>query len=274
MADVRVRAATAGDYRLYATLFPELGVHNPIPDAAHWAAEWMPWTLIAELDGVPCGYGYFQTLAGVGYVRNVVTAPESRGRGVGRALMDGMAERLRAGGAHEWRLNVLPDNAPALRLYERVGLQPVYSSWALRVPWACVAGLPVDPPGLVAREVRPGEDAELERRFDVPCGQLAFDRARPGRALVQLLEAGATPVGLASFDPAFPGAFPFKVSRPELGGPLLRALRPRALPEHRAINIVVEADEGLLRLLQDAGASLRMAFLHLRGPLPRAVRSD
>lgn len=48
-------------------------------------------------------------------------APERRGEGLGRALLDEVLAWARARGAERVRLDVNPDQAPALRLYETAG---------------------------------------------------------------------------------------------------------------------------------------------------------
>src|SRR6185369_15814645 len=106
------------DHGVMASLFPELGVDDPVPDLERWRREMVADTLIAEEQGRPVGYLYLQALRETGHVRHVVVSPEARGEGVGRALMAAAAERFRAAGAREWALNVKPDNVPAVRLYE------------------------------------------------------------------------------------------------------------------------------------------------------------
>jgi RimJ/RimL family protein N-acetyltransferase len=48
-------------------------------------------------------------------------AAEARGRGIGRALLDGLIEAARDLGAHKVELQVWPHNEPAIRLYRSRG---------------------------------------------------------------------------------------------------------------------------------------------------------
>ncbi|MCB9454033.1 MAG: GNAT family N-acetyltransferase [Anaerolineaceae bacterium] len=66
-----------------------------------------------------------------GYVGlfDIVVAPELRGRGLGEQLVLYLLDWGRAAGAHTGYLQVMLNNAPALRLYERVGFREVYRYW-------------------------------------------------------------------------------------------------------------------------------------------------
>jgi hypothetical protein len=103
----------------------------------------------------------------------------------------------------------------------------------------------------------------------VLAGRLRIIRARGNRVIVQLRNPGGAPVGLACFDPAFPGAFPFAAARPGLAAPLLRAIAPHARPGDTSLQVVVERDDALVDALRAAGAEIRMRLVHYIGPLPR-----
>jgi ribosomal protein S18 acetylase RimI-like enzyme len=68
---------------------------------------------------------------------DVCTSEAHRGRGIGTALCVELMRTARLHGAgHAW-LSVLDDNAPALRVYEKLGFRPVYDYWYRRRPaWA------------------------------------------------------------------------------------------------------------------------------------------
>jgi ribosomal protein S18 acetylase RimI-like enzyme len=58
----------------------------------------------------------------IGHIVGMMVHPESRGIGVGRALLDACIARCRAGGDVEMlTLSVTSGNEPALRLYEQAG---------------------------------------------------------------------------------------------------------------------------------------------------------
>ncbi len=56
-------------------------------------------------------------------IRGLAVAPEARGQGIGRALLEAACESARAAGIRRMTLRVLAHNAPARRLYGRCGFQ-------------------------------------------------------------------------------------------------------------------------------------------------------
>ncbi len=62
---------------------------------------------------------------GEAWCSGLAVAPTLRGGGLGRQLMDTIQAKAAAAGAHALRLEVLVHNAPARRLYESLGYQPV-----------------------------------------------------------------------------------------------------------------------------------------------------
>ena len=53
----------------------------------------------------------------------VAIVAEGRGRGGGRELLGAIIDHARASGAHKLELEVWPDNAPAIALYESAGFE-------------------------------------------------------------------------------------------------------------------------------------------------------
>ena len=265
---MEIRPAAAADYPTFATLFAELGIPDPVPTSERFAAEIAPHALVGERDGGVIGYVYFKKLELEGYVFNVVVAPAARGAGAGEALMRAAAARLRLDGAAVWHLNVKAENAPAIRLYERLGMARAYRTSAVWLGWDQALSLPAGAGDAVeVVPVVPGDDAALERRFHIVAGRLAQMRARSPRVLFQLRERGAA-VGVASFNPEYPGAYPFCVARPELAGVLLHAMHPHARPGDRELQLMVEDDAALVALLVARGGDVRMELYHYSGPLP------
>lgn len=54
------------------------------------------------------------------YLQDLFVDPATRGRGIGRALIEAVGERARAGGATRYYWNTYSDNATARRLYDLV----------------------------------------------------------------------------------------------------------------------------------------------------------
>jgi ribosomal protein S18 acetylase RimI-like enzyme len=261
---LQLRPAEARDYETYVALFAELGVDHPPLSRERWLAEMVPGGRCAERGGVVVGYCYFQALKEAGYVRNLTVAPSARRQGVGRALMEQVARELVAGGARTWRLNVMAQNVPAMRLYESLRMRPVYRSNVMRFTWNLVGRLPGPARTLTAREL--ADDAAVESAFGLPIGQLATARQKGGRVLMELYDGGVC--GVAVFSPDFPGAFPFRVKHPTFARPLLDGLRPHARPGEERMGVVVEDDDALADLLVSAGATVQARMVHYEGPLP------
>jgi ribosomal protein S18 acetylase RimI-like enzyme len=67
-------------------------------------------------------FGYDLEFAGRdAFITELFVEPASRGRGVGRALLDAMIERLRGCGVRAVHLMVRPENERARSLYESIG---------------------------------------------------------------------------------------------------------------------------------------------------------
>lgn len=263
-----IRPARIADYASFVALVPELRVDDPVPDAGHWAAEIAASTLIAERDGHVVGYSYFQQVGSTGYIRHLVVSPAARGCGVGGALMAALRQGFRDSGATSWDLNVRPDNNPAIRLYERSGLRAQYRSTALSLSWDRLAALPGPQVAVVVRVVQPPEDQRFERTLRLLPGQLSSGRSLPGRVIVGLLQgADDAPVGVAVFDPDFPGASCFRVAHPSFAAALLAGVRTHALAHHLLVALFVEEDEATVKVLIAAGATVRLEALHYRGAL-------
>lgn len=256
-----LRPARDADYDFYVRLMPELAVGDPPAAPEKWKATQLADTLIAERGGVAVGICWWQQLEGNGYVRHLIVAPEARRLGVGRALLEDVAWRLRAAGCTTWRLNVKPDNAPAIALYRALGMSREYRSNSLRVDWPVLERLPATT--LQATLVEPADDAALEAAFSLPAGQVAHDR-RTGRVL---LRVGPPLVGFAAFNPDFPGSFPFRARSSEAARAILEAMRAHSRPGATYAGVVVENDDALAATLRAAGAVLRLEFDHYSGAL-------
>ena len=187
--------------------------------------------------------------------------------------MRAIAARLRDLGCARWCLNVKRDNAPAIRLYERVGMKRAYGSSAIDVPWTVPASLPASPAGVTACVVDPADDAAIEDAWSMPRGRLAQQRAQPGRLLFRLADAAGPRelgLGVACFAPAFPGAFPFRGASIERASALFAVIRAHAQPEDTHLHVLDEDDEALAAALVACGAVVSFDLWHFEGALPPA----
>lgn len=269
-----IRDMRAGDYPSFARLFPELESGDAVPAEATFAAKIAPAAVVAEQDGELVGYIYFQIFDREGYIRHVAVDRRVRGRGVGRALMEAVAGRLRAAGCARWRLNVKPENEPAVGLYAGFGMAVVHASATLRFRWTLVDMITMLPRRLSIARITEEEMAGIEGHFDLPAGQLRYLDRSPTTHLLRLVDAdlpGDLTLGFAAFDVRFGGAFPFRVAEPGLAGPLLAGLRPLAQPENPWMQVVAEGDPRMAEMLLASGASVAMRFVHMVGPIPAAA---
>ncbi len=81
--------------------------------------------LIAKLDGQVVGIAHFlehpsTSSADVCYLQDLFTAPAARGRGVGRALIDAVAEHARRRGCARVYWQTKTTNVEARRLYDKI----------------------------------------------------------------------------------------------------------------------------------------------------------
>jgi ribosomal protein S18 acetylase RimI-like enzyme len=130
---VDVQIATRVDNDLveaFQRLIPQLSKSNPAPtkeqlesivasDSSH--------ILLAKVDDVIVGsltLVIFHIPTGVrAWIEDVVVDADARGKGVGAQLMQGMLSRLHSLGVTRVGLGVFAANAPAKRLYEKVGFE-------------------------------------------------------------------------------------------------------------------------------------------------------
>jgi GNAT superfamily N-acetyltransferase len=263
---VTIRPARADDYSTFSRLFPELEVPDPVPERGRFETEMMPTSLIAEDGMAGLGIVYYQVLQGVGFVRMIMVDPAARRRGVGRALMIAARDIFTRASCAEWRLNTFPHNTRAIPLYESLGLRRVHLNRVVRVAWSLLDHATAAP-GVCARPIEPSDDARVEAATNLLPGQLPDARAKQGRVLVLLEDDAKTVLGGAIFDPSFPGAYPFRVTRPELATTLLLALRPHALAEQTFVGVVCENQPEVADALLALGGTLTLETQHMRGPL-------
>jgi ribosomal protein S18 acetylase RimI-like enzyme len=265
------REATVDDYPVYVHLYPELGKDAPVIDRDKWVAEMVHRTIFLERGGSVVAYAVCNLYESNGYVVQIVVDPRVRREGIGRSLLGVLAARFRRAGCSTWSLDVKVDNAPAIALYESVGLRTARRSTSLRLTWAAVDRLPRDGREVVSEVVDPADDEALEAAFDLPRGQLAVLRTRKGRIQVRLVdvaEPSQMKVGVGVVDRSWPGVFPFRVARPTLAAELLLAARVYLPAGPSIVNVVADGDPELLRILKEAGAEVIVETLYMQGALP------
>jgi ribosomal protein S18 acetylase RimI-like enzyme len=265
--EFQVREAIAADHADFVRYFAELRTSDHPASRERWVADLMPHTFFLEEDGRKVGYAFVEVFGDLGYIRHVVVDASARGRGVGRALMNEIARRLRQARCKRWELNVKPDNLPAMRLYESVGMKTQHASNVVRIDWTDALRMPFDA-GLSGRGVDPEEDDDIERDLGLPDGKLLRLREMTGQLLVQLVDAQGKRYGFARFDPEFPGAFPFRVTSPRHAGDLMRALHVHRSPKFDWVQLVIEDGADTTQVLLAAGARSVFDILHLAGDIP------
>jgi len=132
-----IRPLEPADYPAVADVFAE-GIATGratfemrVPTWEEWDAGHVPdHRFVAELDGEVAGwaavvpYSRRAVYRGVGE-ESVYVAERSRGRGVGRALLEALIESARAGGLWTLQAGVFPDNLASLELHRRLGFREV-----------------------------------------------------------------------------------------------------------------------------------------------------
>jgi GNAT superfamily N-acetyltransferase len=140
MTDVTVRSAAPEDFNAWKPLWDGYnafyGRHGPtaLPDAvmqATWArffdAGEPVHALVAESGGRMLGLAHYlfhrstSQIALSCYLQDLFTVDAARGQGVGRALIEAVAERARAAQAGRLYWQTHESNQVAMRLYDRVG---------------------------------------------------------------------------------------------------------------------------------------------------------
>jgi ribosomal protein S18 acetylase RimI-like enzyme len=258
-----LRDGAPADYPTFARLFPALEVPDPLLTAAQFEERMLPNLVIAVDDDVPVGYAHWRLYGTTAHVVHVVVEESARGHGVGRALLEGVRGRVVTAACRRWYLNVKATNTPAIRLYERAGMTVEQRGWSLRAAWADLVALPGTATASPL-EPSPEQQEDLAREHGMDAERLAQVRARPGVVFVALQEA-SKPVAFAAFDPAFPGIYPIAVGRSEHARVLFDALHPHA--NGPQVNIFVEGNAALAKVLRDGGATLSFEILRMGAAL-------
>ncbi|MDB5590665.1 GNAT family N-acetyltransferase [Enterovirga sp.] len=135
----------------YERLLHEVDATESLLDAALFGPEPRAHCDLAEVGGVAAGFALwfrsfstFRGRAGI-YLEDLYVPPEFRGRGIGRALLAGLARRCREEDLPRLEWSVLDWNAPALGFYASLGAEPMSGWTRLRLGGAELARLGEEP---------------------------------------------------------------------------------------------------------------------------------
>ncbi len=135
----RADLSSAEPQALIAALNAELSAAYPEPGATHFRLDPAEVSgrngafLVARRGGAPSGCGAVRRIEeGVFEIKRMYVVPDSRGRGVGRAILDALEGEARRLGARRVVLETGTRQTAALALYERAGYAviPPYGEYA------------------------------------------------------------------------------------------------------------------------------------------------
>ncbi len=123
MNKVELRRMTAADAGAIALLEKRVFAHPWSEADFIYEMEQNPVAryLVAQRDGTLLGFAGAHVILDEGHITNVAVAPEERGRGVGRALMQALMQYAANLGVRYLTLEVRASNAAAISLYESLG---------------------------------------------------------------------------------------------------------------------------------------------------------
>lgn len=262
MAVPEIRVMTRGDVDFVMRLQEMVGWGNTRADAERSLFYEPQGCFVASLGGVDVGIVNSFLYGDVGFIGNLIVLPETRGTGVGAALMKAAMDRLTRDGAGTIRLDGVQKAIP---LYERLGFKGEY--WSLRY-----GGVAAKAPHHSIEPLR-REDldkvAELDRRF------FGLDRAQKLRRVQhdfpELCFKASKGGVMHGFIMAKPGASNVRVGpwicdpkHGEYAEPLLNALSSAAagrrlwvgIPEQNKASVKIVTAKGFAQM----PSSLRMSY--------------
>lgn len=147
-SDVVVRPIAPADHEAWAGLFAAYRAFYELEEEPEVVERVWGWVQdpghevnaqVAAIDGVVVGFAHHRLYArpsegGTGlFLDDLFTAPGQRGRGVGRALVNRLAEIARERGAAKVRWVTAADNAVAQRLYDDLAERTEWLTYDLLV---------------------------------------------------------------------------------------------------------------------------------------------
>jgi GNAT superfamily N-acetyltransferase len=146
---LKLRDARAEDVPLLLQLIRELALYERAPDAVVATEESLLRdgfgaapryrALIAEWDGAPAGFAFwffnYSTWLGKPglYLEDLFVRPALRGKGIGKALLCGLAAVALREGCGRFQWQVLDWNEPSIRFYEALGAKAMKEWLTMRV---------------------------------------------------------------------------------------------------------------------------------------------
>lgn len=275
-----IRKAIENDYVDFATtLWPLLDDPNPPPSQERWEREMMPTSFVAVHDDavnksvVVVGYvwWYAARTCQEGHIKYIMVHKSFRRRGVATCLLQAVAHTLkeRYKECRRWRLHVRPENQAAVTLYQKFGFQRCFGAAEVHMRWNSVFQLAEEEKEakeseLAVVRVSPEEETTVESAFGLVRGVFGEAREFGGRIPLQLLRRSSSKpreellLGCGIFNPAFPGAFPFCVTRPCLAKPLLEEMYKHRDRARDDFFLLIENQEALVEMLVSAGAKVEI----------------
>lgn len=145
---VDVRPIEPGDHEVWASLFAAYREFYELEDEPEVVERVWGWiqdaehetnALVAVADGAVVGFAHHRHYSrpaegGCGvFLDDLFTVPDRRGQGVGRALVNRLAEIAREHGCAKVRWVTAQDNLVAQRLYDQIAEKTTWLTYDLRV---------------------------------------------------------------------------------------------------------------------------------------------
>lgn len=208
-----------------------------------------------------------------GQVKCIIVHGDHRRHGVATALLQAVAKKLKERKCIRWRLHVRPENQPAVMLYQKLGMQRLCGAAEVSLTWNCVSQLPSgaeEGTPVCLPVVSSEEEAVLESAFGLCPGVFCEARELGGRIPLQLRSSGGDNelLGCCIFDPAFPGAYPFCVTRPAFARTLLDEMQKHHDEARDDFFLLIEKQEALTDALVAASAEVMFRMDCYSGSLP------